>query len=59
VIKKYYGNDRLFLTACALADTPVTRRQATKWGQGRGKAYARKGEARRQLNETAQTATAK
>ena len=50
-VKRYDGNDKVFLAACKLAGVPVSRRQWVKYNrQGRGMAHGRKAEALRQLN---------
>jgi hypothetical protein len=49
--KEYAGTDKLFITACTLAETPATKRQAAKWRQCRGKAWAKREEAVRRHAE--------
>ncbi len=45
-LKMYDGDDKVFTTACELAQTLATRRQANKFfKQNRGKAHAFKDEA--------------
>jgi hypothetical protein len=45
MLRMYDGDDRLFVVACLLAGTPATRRQWSKWLQGRGKAFAARAQA--------------
>ena len=42
--------DPVFRLACQLAETPVTKRQVTKWRQQRGKAWSKRQEALQQVN---------
>ncbi len=51
-IRMYGGTDKLFLTACELANKAATHRQFTKWNQGRGAAHQMKGEASRKNGGT-------
>ncbi len=48
-IRRYEGNDPLFLKACELAGMTldqITRRQGVKWKQGRGRAWQKRDEAK-------------
>jgi hypothetical protein len=45
VPKPYVGGDKVFKDACILAGVQPTKRQYSRWKQGRGQAFARKGEA--------------
>lgn len=49
-LRSFAANDKLFRLACELAATAPTRRQASKWHQGRGLAVRHKQDAKRQLD---------
>lgn len=48
----FASDDLLFNVACKLAKTPATKRQASRWRSGKGKAYSFLNAARKVIQET-------
>lgn len=55
--RKFSQEDRLFLKACELAGVEPTRRQASKFRNKNGSAYAQKARAQSTLGQMAATGT--